>query len=132
MPYVRHHQGMGPDLTGGRSSGRPWLPRGVAADMTEHAIRDEIGALALEAAHAGASAIRSTMQARSLDPHEKANNQGLVTNADYASESAIIHLIRERRRDDAFLAEESGEMAGTSGVRWVIDPLAPVSWLVRS
>lgn len=77
----------------------------------------------MEAAHAGASEIRSTAKGRLLDPRDKANNQGLVTNADYASESAIIQLITACRQDDAILAEESGEIAGTSGVRWVIDPL---------
>lgn len=46
-----------------------------------------------------------------------------ATDADRAAEVAIISLIREARPDDAFVAEEGGVSAGTSGVRWLVDPL---------
>lgn len=36
---------------------------------------------------------------------------------------AIISLIRDARPNDAFMAEEGGLSAGTSGVRWLVDPL---------
>jgi myo-inositol-1(or 4)-monophosphatase len=91
--------------------------------VAKHVAASEISALALEAARTGATAIRSTLKAGPLDSREKPGDQGLVTNADYASESAIIQLIKARRSDDAILAEESGEHVGTTGVRWVIDPL---------
>ena len=48
----------------------------------------------------------------------------LVTDVDKASEALIIEGIERARPDDGILSEEAGNRrAGTSGVRWVIDPL---------
>jgi myo-inositol-1(or 4)-monophosphatase len=46
----------------------------------------------------------------------------LVTDADKASEEALIRFLRERHPDHAILAEESGVSQG-AGLRWLIDPL---------
>jgi myo-inositol-1(or 4)-monophosphatase len=46
-----------------------------------------------------------------------------VSDADHAAEDAIRALLAQRRPDDGILGEEGGDTAGTSGVRWVIDPL---------
>jgi myo-inositol-1(or 4)-monophosphatase len=53
----------------------------------------------------------------------KSSRTDMVSDADRASERLIVERILAARPDDAFLGEESGEHAGTSGVRWVIDPL---------
>jgi len=47
----------------------------------------------------------------------------LVTEADLASEEAIIHLIRTAFPDHAVLAEESGVTHGIDSRQWIIDPL---------
>jgi len=47
----------------------------------------------------------------------------LVSDADRASEELIVSGILAARPDDAILAEEGVARPGTSGVRWVIDPL---------
>ncbi|WP_338868433.1 inositol monophosphatase family protein [Myxococcus stipitatus] len=47
----------------------------------------------------------------------------LVTDADRASEEALLAFIRERHPTHAILAEESGATAGTDGLRWLVDPL---------
>jgi len=47
----------------------------------------------------------------------------LVTEADLASEKAIIHLIRTAFPEHAVLAEESGLTSGTDSCQWIIDPL---------
>lgn len=47
----------------------------------------------------------------------------MVTDADRASETLILARIRAARPDDAVLGEETGERAGTTGVRWIVDPL---------
>ena len=47
----------------------------------------------------------------------------LVTEADLASEEAIIHLIRTAFPEHAVLAEESGVTHGTDSGQWIIDPL---------
>ncbi|HCA87701.1 MAG TPA: inositol monophosphatase, partial [Streptomyces sp.] len=47
----------------------------------------------------------------------------VVTEMDIASEKLITGLIAERRPDDGVLGEEGAAVEGTSGVRWIIDPL---------
>ncbi len=47
----------------------------------------------------------------------------LVTDADKASEEALLGFLRARHPGHAFLAEESGASQGGSGLRWLIDPL---------
>jgi myo-inositol-1(or 4)-monophosphatase len=47
----------------------------------------------------------------------------LVTQADIASEKAIIATIREAFPDHAILAEESGMTNGNHDAMWIIDPL---------
>jgi myo-inositol-1(or 4)-monophosphatase len=47
-----------------------------------------------------------------------------VSEADLASQRSILELIGARRPADAFLAEEEGaDETGSSGLRWVVDPL---------
>ena len=47
----------------------------------------------------------------------------LVTEADRLSETLIVERIRGSFPDHGILAEESPEMAKSSGFRWIIDPL---------
>lgn len=47
----------------------------------------------------------------------------LVTEADEASEKLIQKELLERFPDDGFLGEEGAEVAGTSGLVWVVDPI---------
>ena len=54
---------------------------------------------------------------------EKKGAIDLVTEADLASENAIIQLIRTTFPDHIILAEESGVTPGTSQYEWIIDPL---------
>ena len=44
-----------------------------------------------------------------------------VTEADAVAESAMLSVLRQVRPDDAFLGEEVGEYAGTTGRRWIAD-----------
>jgi myo-inositol-1(or 4)-monophosphatase len=53
----------------------------------------------------------------------KSTTTDLVTSMDRASERHIVDGIRAARPDDAIVGEEGTDRAGTSGVRWVIDPL---------
>lgn len=46
-----------------------------------------------------------------------------VTAADRAAEAALREQIAAAFPDDAILGEELGEKAGTSGYRWVLDPI---------
>ena len=54
----------------------------------------------------------------------KSTPTDLVSEADLASQRAIVDLLAQRRPDDGFLGEEEGaDRPGTSGLRWVVDPL---------
>jgi myo-inositol-1(or 4)-monophosphatase len=54
---------------------------------------------------------------------EKKSAIDLVTEADLASENAILQLIRAVYPDHTILAEESGVTPGTDACEWIIDPL---------
>ncbi|NVM57656.1 MAG: inositol monophosphatase [Desulfobacterales bacterium] len=54
---------------------------------------------------------------------EKKGAINLVTEADLASERAIIHLIRTAFPEHTVVAEESGITLGTDPHEWIIDPL---------
>lgn len=56
-----------------------------------------------------------------IDNKEGRNN--LVTEADHASEKAIIEVIRKTFPDHYLLTEESGELPQNSPYKWVIDPI---------
>ncbi len=79
-------------------------------------------ALAVDlAVRAGALAL--DMQAGLGAPDTKSSPTDVVTAADRASETLLADGIRAARPDDGILGEEGADATGTSGVRWVIDPI---------
>jgi myo-inositol-1(or 4)-monophosphatase len=53
----------------------------------------------------------------------KSTGTDMVTEIDRASEQLIVDALLEARPDDGILGEEGASRPGTSGIRWVIDPL---------
>jgi myo-inositol-1(or 4)-monophosphatase len=53
----------------------------------------------------------------------KSSPTDLVSEADHAAERLIRERLAAARPDDGFLGEEGGDVTGTSGLRWVVDPL---------
>ncbi|MDP1805906.1 MAG: inositol monophosphatase family protein [Acidimicrobiales bacterium] len=53
----------------------------------------------------------------------KSTGTDLVTEMDRASEALIVAEVLRERPHDGILGEEGADEPGTSGVRWVIDPL---------
>jgi myo-inositol-1(or 4)-monophosphatase len=53
----------------------------------------------------------------------KSSETDLVSEADRASEAAILDLLTRERPDDGILGEEGSSREGSSGRRWVVDPL---------
>jgi myo-inositol-1(or 4)-monophosphatase len=47
----------------------------------------------------------------------------MVSDADRAAEEAIVALLRAERPEDGLLGEEGSSLEGSSGRRWVVDPL---------
>ncbi|MGY1711566.1 inositol monophosphatase family protein [Geodermatophilus sp. SYSU D00758] len=53
----------------------------------------------------------------------KSSPVDLVTAVDRACEELVVRRLLGARPDDGLLGEEGGERTGTSGVRWVVDPI---------
>ncbi len=78
--------------------------------------------LAVRVADAGAAELLSRA-GHAVAVEYKTTNTDPVSDADRASEAAIGALLRAARPDDGLLGEEGMERAGTTGLRWVVDPL---------
>ena len=79
--------------------------------------------LAREIAHEGAGLARE-MRRGGIDVADtKTSAVDVVTEADRAVERLIRERITARRPDDAILGEEGDDLPGTSGVRWIVDPI---------
>ncbi|MDT6982863.1 inositol monophosphatase family protein [Streptomyces lusitanus] len=79
--------------------------------------------LAREAARRGGELLRDGRPADLAVAATKSSSVDVVTEMDIAAEKLITGLIAERRPEDGVLGEEGASTAGSSGVRWVIDPL---------
>jgi histidinol phosphatase-like enzyme (inositol monophosphatase family) len=100
-----------------RTGDAPWA-RLDPSDTTEimataHALADAArGAILPYFRQAGLQA--DTKETERFDP---------VTEADRASEQAMRDVLAARRPDDGILGEEQAAKPGTSGLRWVLDPI---------
>jgi myo-inositol-1(or 4)-monophosphatase len=83
----------------------------------------ELAALALDTARAGAALVRDRARDGVTVAATKSSEVDVVTEADRACEALVRELLRKARPGDAILGEEDSEEAGTSGVRWVVDPI---------
>lgn len=83
-------------------------------------LEDDLLALAVETATAAGALIAGSVVTQ-IDT--KSTKTDLVTQVDRASEALIVGALRAARPDDGILAEEGSADVGTSGVRWIIDPL---------
>lgn len=71
--------------------------------------------LAHQAARRGGAHLEVTTKSSPTDP---------VSEADRAAERAILAVLADARPDDGVLGEEAqGDRPGTTGLRWVVDPL---------
>ncbi|MGW3273479.1 inositol monophosphatase family protein [Streptomyces kronopolitis] len=87
------------------------------------ALHDELLELALEAARRASDLLRDGRPADLGVAATKSSPIDVVTEMDLASEKLITGFLAEHRPDDGFLGEEGASSDGTSGVRWVIDPI---------
>jgi myo-inositol-1(or 4)-monophosphatase len=88
--------------------------------MTEPAVLLDLAlATALEAAELVRERAAGTIEVAAT----KSSDIDVVTAADRASEELIRARILAARPDDSFLGEEGDDIVGSSGVRWVVDPI---------
>ncbi|MDD2858851.1 MAG: inositol monophosphatase family protein [Candidatus Nanopelagicales bacterium] len=93
--------------------------------------RHDLLPLAWEASVAAARFLRDE-RPHDLVIESKSSPVDSVTEMDRGAEQGIVGTLLGARPDDGFLGEEGGERIGTSGVRWVVDPLdGTVNYLYR-
>ena len=76
----------------------------------------------LNAVQAGGAQMQHYFNGR-FTVSSKTNINDLVTEADHASEKAIIDIIQKNYPDHFILSEETGEIKTTSEYKWIIDPI---------
>nr|WP_206323250.1 inositol monophosphatase family protein [Streptomyces sp. HNM0574] len=86
----------------------------MKAELLEHA---------LEAARRAGELLRDGRPADLGVAATKSSAVDVVTEMDLASEKLITGYLAEHRPDDGLLGEEGAATTGSSGVRWVVDPL---------
>lgn len=71
-----------------------------------------------------AAALAARMRSESdLQVQSKTSVSDVVTAADHAAEAHVVATLRAERPDDGLLGEEGTDEPGTTGRRWVIDPV---------
>ncbi len=98
----------------GAPVGRPPSARAVT--------QDQLLAVAEEAARAAGEVLVARF-GRERALATKSTPTDLVSEADLAAERAIREVLAARVPDDAIVGEEGDDVAGTTGRRWVVDPL---------
>jgi myo-inositol-1(or 4)-monophosphatase len=89
------------------------------AEVTPSSMQRKI--VALKALTAASAFLRKKF--RTVEHAEEKADGTLVSEADHGSEKIILRELRKSFPDDAILSEESGETRGSSGYRWILDPL---------
>jgi myo-inositol-1(or 4)-monophosphatase len=80
--------------------------------------------LAVAVAHEAGAGLREAFgRLGDLAISSKSTPTDLVSEADLATERLIRARLEAARPDDAILGEEGDDRAGSSGLRWVVDPL---------
>jgi myo-inositol-1(or 4)-monophosphatase len=79
--------------------------------------------LAEATARAAGDLLRRAQAQSRAEISTKSTGTDMVTEIDRASEVLITERLRDERPDDGVLGEEGVDIPGTSGVRWVVDPL---------
>jgi myo-inositol-1(or 4)-monophosphatase len=83
----------------------------------------ELAETAMEAAEAAAAVLVAGAGGAVTGVSTKISATDMVSDVDRASERAVGEVLGRRRPHDGLLGEEGTNRAGTTGVRWVIDPL---------
>lgn len=87
------------------------------------ALPQDLVEIALPVAREAALLIRE-YGARGVDvAATKSSDVDIVTLADRAAEDLIRARLLAARRDDSVLGEEGDDVVGSSGVRWIVDPI---------
>ncbi|HLY84306.1 MAG TPA: inositol monophosphatase family protein, partial [Acidimicrobiales bacterium] len=87
------------------------------------ALFDDLLAVALSAATGAAHILMGGFGQTRVDVTTKSSPTDMVSEMDRAAEAYVGRTLAYRRPDDAVIGEEGTTRDGTSGIRWVVDPL---------
>ena len=90
--------------------------------MTDPPTAEDLLPIALDLAHKAGRVLREQAGTATLAA-TKSSPTDAVTEVDRQVEQLILDGIAEARPDDAVLGEEGAAREGTTGIRWVVDPL---------
>ena len=79
--------------------------------------------LAVDAAEGAGRLLMERLHEVRTSIEQKSSATDMVTEVDRAVETFVVDHLRRARPDDGFLGEEGASEPGTTGVRWIIDPL---------
>lgn len=95
----------------------------MTSGLTEHRTAALL-TLAVDIAREAGALLVSYATRSDLDVDTKTSATDPVSAADRASERLIVARVRAARPDDGLMGEEhAGDRSGSSGLRWVVDPL---------
>ena len=83
----------------------------------------ELCALAETVARDAGALLRDGLDRARITVDTKSSSTDMVTEMDRAAEALIVHGLLGARPADGMLGEEGTDEPGTSGVRWIVDPL---------
>jgi myo-inositol-1(or 4)-monophosphatase len=89
----------------------------------DDALLDDLLATGLDVARGAARILRSGFGHTKADDVTKSSPTDMVSEMDRSAEAHIDRALAERRPDDGLLGEEGASRSGTSGIRWIVDPL---------
>jgi fructose-1,6-bisphosphatase/inositol monophosphatase family enzyme len=92
---------------------------GVAVDQ----LPGELLAIARDLAGRAAALLVDGLTKHRAEISTKSTRTDMVTEMDRASERLIVDGILDRRPHDGIVGEEGADVAGTSGVHWLVDPI---------
>jgi len=94
-----------------------------AGDALRDDLLDDLLAVALSAAGGAARILMSGFGQTRVDVTTETSPTDMVSEMDRAAEAYVGRTLADRRPDDAVIGEEGTTRGGTSGIRWVVDPL---------
>jgi myo-inositol-1(or 4)-monophosphatase len=84
---------------------------------------EELVDLATTVAQAAGALLLDGLDQVRTDVQTKSTGTDMVSEMDRAAEALIVGGLLGARPDDGFVGEEGTDRQGTSGVRWIVDPL---------
>jgi myo-inositol-1(or 4)-monophosphatase len=83
----------------------------------------ELCGLAEATARATGALLLARLDAIRTDVQTKSTGTDMVSEVDRAAEALIVEALLGARPGDGMVGEEGTDVSGTSGVRWIVDPL---------